>query len=166
MFDFITKRRKTDEDWSEASVFSELGRRELAEVEKLLKPMSKKAGDMVFSQDDPGDGLYIVASGSVSVFHQEKDDTHLKLTEIGTGSFFGEMALLSDIPRTASAVAAEDTDLLLLNRTDLLDLSEARPRIGVKIVMQLSQIVAERLRRTNRSLKEVRLEAETIGGEA
>ena len=76
------------------------------------------------------------------------------------------MALLSDSPRTASAVAAEDTDLLVLNRADLLDLSEARPRIGVKIVMQLSQIVAERLRRTNRSLKEVRLEAETIGGEA
>ena len=135
-------------------------------MEKILTPVSKKAGEMVFSQGDAGDGLYIVSSGSVSVFQQEKDETHLKLTEVKTGAFFGEMALLSDSPRTASAVAAEDAELLVLNRADLLNLAETRPRIGVKIVVQLSQIVAERLRRTNRSLKEVRLEAETIGAEA
>lgn len=166
MFEFLAKNNKSDRIWSETSVFSELGRGELTEVEKILTPVSKKAGEMVFSQGDAGDGLYIVSSGSVSVFQQEKDETHLKLTEIKTGAFFGEMALLSDSPRTASAVAAEDAELLVLNRADLLNLAETRPRIGVKIVMQLSQIVAERLRRTNRSLKEVRLEAETIGAEA
>ena len=88
------------------------------------------------------------------------------MTEIGAGAFFGVMALLDDSPRTASAVAAEDSELLILSRDDLLQLAETRPRSGVKIVMQLSQIVAERLRRTNRSLKEVRLEAETAGAEA
>ncbi len=165
MFEFFSSSHSSDKIWAEATMFSELGRREQAEIERILKPLSKKAGEMVFSQGDPGDGLYIVASGSVSIFQQEKDETHLKLTEVRTGAFFGEMALLGDAPRSASAVAAEDAELLLLNRSDLLELAETRPRIGVKIVMQLSQIVAERLRRTNRSLKEVRLEAETTGVE-
>ena len=166
MFEFLSPKGRQERAWAQATIFSELGRRELEEVEKILTPMHKKAGEMVFSQGDLGDGLYVVASGSISIFQQEKDETHLKLTEIRAGAFFGEMALLDDSPRTASAVAAEDSELLILSRDDLLQLAETRPRSGVKIVMQLSQIVAERLRRTNRSLKEVRLEAETAGAEA
>ncbi len=166
MFEFFRAKGKSDKIWVGATMFSELGRRELIEVERILEPLSKKAGEMIFAQGDPGDGLYIVVSGSVSIFQEEKDETHLKLTEIKAGAFFGELSLLSDGVRTASAVAAEDAELVVLKRLDLLQLAETRPRIGVKIVVQLSQIVAERLRRTNRSLKEVRLESEAAGTEA
>ena len=61
------------------------------------------------------------------------------------GHYFGELALLGDAPRTASAIAVDETSVVVLYRTDLLALSETRPRLGVKILMQLSQIVAERL---------------------
>ena len=63
-------------------------------------------------------------------------------------------------------MAVEDSELLMLSRSDLLQLAEDCPRVGVKFVMQLSLIVAERLRRANRALKEVRLEIEGAGKEA
>ena len=95
-------------------------------------------------------------SGGVDVFREDEDGTRLHLDHLKAGSFFGEMALLDDALRTASAVAAAETELALLFRSDLLSLAEDRPNLGAKIVMYLSQVVAERLRRANRALKEAR----------
>jgi CRP-like cAMP-binding protein len=95
------------------------------------------------------------------VQQEEDDGTILHLASAKPGEFIGELALLDDAPRTASAIAVDETSVVALYRTDLLALSQTRPRLGVKVLMQLSQIVAERLRRTNRALKDVRLMADS-----
>lgn len=166
MFGFLFNRSNNARKWNKIVLFEDLGRREMNEFGRLLQPVQKKAGEMIFSQGDAGEGMYIVSSGSVSIFQKKPDGTHIKLTEVRDDGFFGEMALLNDSSRTASAVAVEDSELLMLSRSDLLQIAEDCPRVGVKIVMQLSLIVAERLRRANRALKEVRLEIEGAGKEA
>jgi CRP-like cAMP-binding protein len=137
-------------------LFEDLRGRELREVGHLLQRRTYKSGDTVFEQGQPGVGLYLVLSGAVDVLQGDEDGIRLRLSEAGEGSFFGEMALLDDSARTASAVATEDTELAVFFRSDLLSLAEQRPSVAAKIVMRLSQIVAERLRRTNRALREAR----------
>jgi len=141
-------------------VLRELGRRELAEVEAILEKQSYPPGEVVFREGDPGTGVYVVLSGSVEVSQNDGGGGHVVLSELHPGSFFGELALLDDTARTATATAAEATELALLRRSALLGLAEEKPQLGVKVVMNLSQIVADRLRRTNRALKEVRSELE------
>ena len=147
--------------WTKIPLFEELSRREQQDVNAVLQHKTYKKGELVFQQGNPGTGLFVVITGSVDVQQEEDDSTILHLASAKPGEFIGELALLDDSLRTASAIAVDDTSVVALYRTDLLALSESRPRLGVKILMQLSQIVAERLRRTNRALKEVRLMADT-----
>jgi CRP/FNR family cyclic AMP-dependent transcriptional regulator len=138
-------------------LFQELNRRELQEVVQLLEMHKYEAGGVVFEQGTPGMGVYMVMSGCVELIQSNEGESDtLLLAQSESGSFFGETALLDDAPRTASAVVTEDTELALFPRSALLMLAEQRPHLGVKIAIQLSQMTAERLRRTNRSLRVAR----------
>jgi len=143
-------------------LFRDLSRRELRDVSEVLQIRSFEVGDVIFAQDVPGDGAYVVLAGCVDIYQTDAEDSeHLHLSRLESGGFFGETALLDDASRTASAVVGdEDAELALFSRNAFLTLAEQRPHLGVKVVMQLSQIVAERLRRTNRGLRSVRDEVE------
>ncbi|MFT5370178.1 MAG: CRP/FNR family cyclic AMP-dependent transcriptional regulator [Candidatus Latescibacterota bacterium] len=140
----------------EIPLFRELSRGELREVVQTLEVASFAIDDVVFKQDDPGRGMFIVLSGGVDIFQMDEDGARLHLSRSEVGSFFGETALLDDAPRTASAIVFDEAELALFSRHALLNLAENRPHLGVKIAMQLSQIIAERLRRTNRGLRSAR----------
>ena len=138
-------------------LFRELNRRELQQVARLLdiRPYSK--GEVVFEQGAAGDGVYVVLKGRVAAMQKDGEDgEQVLLSQFESGSFFGETALLKDAPRTASAVAEEDSRLALFPRDALLQLADQRPHLGVKLANQLSRIIAERLRRANRGLQAAR----------
>ena len=138
-------------------LFRELNRRDLQAVVELIEMRNYSTGDVVFEQDALGDGIYIVLKGCVEVVQKDGEDGEkVLLAQSGSGSFFGETALLEDAPRTAAAVATEDTQLALFPRDALYQLAEQRPHLGVKIAIQLSRIIAERLRQTNHSLQAAR----------
>lgn len=142
-------------------LFRELGRRELREVAQTLEVATFAIGDRVFKQGEDGRGMFIVLSGGVDIFQvDEEDGRRLHLSRSESGAFFGETALLDDAPRTASAIVFDEAELALFSRYALLNLAENRPHLGVKIAMQLSQIIAERLRRTNRGLRSARDEVD------
>ena len=140
--------------------FQELKSREIREISKILNFRTFTAGETVFKQGQPGLGMYVMHSGLVEIVQEDEDETKMVLAEISGSSFFGELSLLDDSPCTASAFAVEESELALFSREDLLTFSEQKPHLGVKIMMQLSQIVAERLRRTNRGLRTAREEME------
>ncbi len=133
-------------------LFRDLNRRELQEVVQCLEIRTYSEGDVVFEQGAPGDGVYVVLEERVEIIQKDGEDGEKCLLS-QSDTFFGETALLSDAPRTASAVATQGTQLALFSRDALLYLAEQHPRLGVKIARQLSEIIAERLRRTNRSLQ-------------
>ena len=145
----------------EIPLFRQLSRRELREVAQTLEVADFAIGDTIFKQGDAGRGMYIVLSGGIDIFQvDETDGVRLHLSRSEAGSFFGETALLDDAPRTASAIAFDEAELALFSRYALLNLAEQKPHLGVKIAMQLSQIIAERLRRTNRGLRSAREEVD------
>ena len=89
-------------------------------IEKLLTSVRERhvaAGETVFQAGDPGDALYIVGRGRVTVL-QPAEGGERAIAELGEGKAFGEMALLSSAPRTATIRAAEETELLQIDKND------------------------------------------------
>jgi CRP/FNR family transcriptional regulator, cyclic AMP receptor protein len=127
-------------------IFSELGRRELAAVERILHKREYAAGEVIFRQDEPGLGMYIIESGRVSIL---TDDALNNMVELGDGEFFGELPLLDGGSRSATAVAKSPCRIFGFFQPDLFALIERDPRLGVKIVLSLAAIIGMRLRAVN-----------------
>jgi cAMP-dependent protein kinase regulator len=88
-------------------------------------------GDTIIAQGQPGESVYFIARGEVDVVQQRADVDRLQhLARLGPGSLFGEMALLSDEPRSASVVAATDVDALALSRDDAETLGQRIPHVA------------------------------------
>ncbi len=155
---------------SRVPVFQDLSRREFERVREFLHPRTYSAEEAIVREGDPGVGMYVILSGEVAVLQEEADGAAVEVATFGAGDFFGDQVLLDESPRTASAVARQPTRVVGLYRPELLQLVESHPRIGLKVVMQLSRMAAVRLRQTNRLLREARqrvrrLEAEADSGE-
>jgi MFS family permease len=95
--------------------FAALPRPVLEHLAGALMPFKVPAHTQIFNQGDPGDRFYVVAQGVVEIM---KDGA--LVTQIAPGGYFGEIALLHDVPRTAGAVAAADTELFALEGEDFV----------------------------------------------
>ncbi|MGA3119339.1 MAG: DUF1003 domain-containing protein [Polyangiaceae bacterium] len=112
-----------------------------------LTEKSLRAGDIVFSKDDPGSSMYVVQSGAVQVYlpSDAGGAPPVVLKDLRTGEFFGELALFDDKPRSASVRALVDTVLLELTREQLGEHLSRSARAAMTILAEM----AERLRETN-----------------
>jgi len=137
-------------------VFADLRPRELREFERVLHRREFKKDEVVFREGEPGVGMYIIYQGSVGIFKNKPDGGEELLAELKEGEFFGEMALLDESPRSATARALEPSIILGLFQPDLFDLIERKPKLGNKILLNLAHIIGERLRRTNEELQALR----------
>ncbi|OZH53901.1 mechanosensitive ion channel protein MscS, partial [Hydrocoleum sp. CS-953] len=108
---------------------------------KRLKPLN-----FLFHEGDPGDTFYIILSGSVEVF-VEKINKHL--TTLKAGKFFGELALMLGIPRTASVRAIEDTILFAIHKKGFEKILHENPELAEVIVQELAKHQEELSERQN-----------------
>ncbi|MBI4511591.1 MAG: cyclic nucleotide-binding domain-containing protein [Deltaproteobacteria bacterium] len=120
-----------------SKLFAPLPAEELLPVAELLSEVQLEPGDVLFSQGDSGDSLYVILEGRVRVSRGEKD-----VAELGPSECFGELAVLDWEPRSASVVAVTRSELLRLDRDDLLDLLGDSP----DLVHSLARVLAARLR--------------------
>jgi CRP-like cAMP-binding protein len=151
----IFRRRSGPDDplavLSRIPIFAALSRRQLQAVERILHRRTYAQGEVVFRQGDPGVGMYIVARGRVLV---SQDPGAVELAELGEGDFFGEIALLNETPRSATATALQNTTLFGFFQPDLISILERQPRIGVTVLRGLAEIAGERLVRTEVQLRD------------
>jgi CRP-like cAMP-binding protein len=134
------------------SLFSGLSNRELGSLLQMFHSRVYQEGEIVFQEGDIGRALFVVESGKVALTRRTQDGKDRAVAELGPGSFFGEMALLEQLPRSAAAVAKEKSALLLLYRSKLDEILRQHPHIGVSIMMHLAQLLSARLRRANQSV--------------
>ena len=99
--------------------------------------------------------MYIIRSGRVDILLNHKTDHPLMLAELETGDFFGEMTLLGDTARSATAVAREPAELIGFFHPDLIEIINIYPSMGAKISLGLARTLAERLRYTNAQLRDL-----------
>ena len=126
-------------------LFSTLTPRELAIVDGLLHNRQYLAGEIVFDEGEEGQALYILLSGTVSV-SRTRDSKCEVLAELTSGSFFGDLALLDNTPRSAQVRAKEVCDMAVFFRADFVALMATDATIGYKISLQLARNLAQRLR--------------------
>jgi len=127
------------------ALFSTLSARELKIVEGLLHIRQFLADEIVFDEGEEGQALYIIFSGSVAVLI-ERGESKEMIAELSAGSFFGDLALLDNTPRSAQVRAKEDCELAVFFRADFVSLMETDATIGYKISLQLARNLARRLR--------------------
>jgi CRP/FNR family cyclic AMP-dependent transcriptional regulator len=107
-------------------------------------------GAVIFSQGDPGDALFGVASGRVRISASGAGGREVFLNIMEPGDTFGEIAVMDGLPRTAGATALEQTTLIVLKRTDFVALLEREPQLATHLLMLLCQ----RLRWTSELVEE------------
>jgi len=122
-------------------------RRELANVVDAIK---LNAGETLFHTGDPGEALFVVRSGSIELYIKDTVGQKIVLTIAEEGSLFGELSLLDSGPRTATAIALSDSELLVLDRDDLLLLFQKRPEAALNMLAAMSTMTrkADELLRT------------------
>lgn len=129
------------------ALLREEDRQALADVVDCVKLNS---GDTLFHAGEPGESLFIVRYGSVELFIKDTVGQKIVLTISEAGDLFGELSLLDSGPRTATAVALSDTELLMLDRDDLLLLFQKRPDAALNMLAAMSTMTrkADELLRT------------------
>ena len=123
-------------------LFSRLDRRELKKLAALCMSKTFEAGATIVEEGTTGLGLYALVSGSVEV--SKKTETEkLILATLTSGDILGEMSLIDDSPRSATAVATETTETLLITRSSFSELIAKDPKIAWTIVPTLAERIRE-----------------------
>lgn len=111
-------------------IFSECSARELKAISKLVTPVRVKAGKVLTKEGEPGREFMIIAEGEATVRRKGR-----KVASLGPGDFFGELAVLAGVPRTATITADTDMTIEALNRREFSTLLDESPRLAKKILI-------------------------------
>jgi CRP/FNR family transcriptional regulator, cyclic AMP receptor protein len=133
---------------TQSPLFRNLDEMERAQILIIGDVRSYLAGQVLFREGDPGDGLYLVLKGSVRISKQSIGGEEA-LAVLEPPAFFGEMALIDSASRAADAIVNEDSVLFFIPLPGLRSLIEAQHGIALKILYALCEVLAQRLRETN-----------------
>ncbi len=126
-------------------VFSSVALADLRIVAQELEEDACHAGEVVFEEGDPSDRMYVIASGRIGISMNGVSAPKEPMLVLGPGECFGEMGIYDDLPRSATAIAVEESFLFALDKHRLRGLMASFPELAVGLLRGLSQ----RLRRTN-----------------
>lgn len=132
-------------------LFRHLDDAQLFRVLAATQARSFEAGDVVITEGEPGDAMYVVLSGAVRV--EKSGDV---VARLGRGTHFGELALLDGAPRSATVVMDTDGRLLRLRREALEDLMSRTPEVAINVLRSFAATLSERLRTTTDALHAAR----------
>jgi CRP/FNR family cyclic AMP-dependent transcriptional regulator len=124
-------------------LFQGLNDRQLKQLAKRFISRTYQADEHIVSQGKGGAGLYTIVSGHAQAVIGSSDGDKTVVNSFRSNDFFGEIALLDDGPRTASVIATEETECLVLSRPDFIAILKNDAEMGVVIAQEL----AKRLRK-------------------
>ncbi|MBK9099434.1 MAG: cyclic nucleotide-binding domain-containing protein [bacterium] len=139
-------------------LFKSLTKKDITSLLNLMHERSYVSGEYIFYQGDPGLGLYLIREGEVLISRENDNGEKIQLAVIHKGDFFGELALVDNEKRSASAIANSDTKLSVIFKPDLDEFIEKYPKKGIKILQGISEITAMRLRTLNEDYFNLRTE--------
>ena len=134
-----------------APLFAALDDEAVSELRSTMHEVHLGRGDVLFSEGDEGDRLYVVTEGKVKLGRTSQDGRENLLAILGTGEMFGELSLFDPGPRTSTATSITATTLIGLGNADLDPWIKRRPEVSIAMLRAL----ARRLRRTNDNLSDL-----------
>lgn len=132
-------------------LFKEFSEAELASLEAIAQPKAQSTGGVLFTEGEAADSLLIIKYGSVQIA-QAGDNNTIMLATLGTGAHFGEMSFLDGEPRSATARAMEQSEIVVIGYDALRKLLDGNPPLAVKFYRALAQYLGSRLRATSSDL--------------
>lgn len=125
---------------SHVDLFANLSKKELQALSQGCQERNYSAGSTLMSQGDSGVGLYVIKSGKVRIVQANSPDrAEEELSTAGSGDVIGEMALLDDLPRSASVIAVDDVTALVLPIWEFRTTLQNHPDIALKLLSVLSR---------------------------
>jgi CRP-like cAMP-binding protein len=139
--------KKKIDFFSKVSIFNGLNRFAVGKLVTAMYSRKYEAEEIICPERELGKALFIIMSGEVAITRQggmlreDKIISHLK-----SGDFFGEMALLEEKPRSATAKALTDCELFIIYKANFDSMIEKDPKIGLMVIKNISVILSARLR--------------------
>lgn len=135
---------------SDTRMFELLNEDDRQALAQVVDELAIPSGHTLFQAGDPGDSLFIVREGAIELFIKDTAGQKIVLTVAEDGDMFGELAMLDTGPRTATAVALRESEVLVLDREDLVMLFQRKPEAALHMLASLSGLTrkADELLRT------------------
>ena len=124
---------------AKVSLFSLVSESDLERIAKLASRHRFHTGDIIIREGDPDKRLFIIVSGKVEVIKGLGGKNERRVATLGPLSYFGEMALIDDLVRSASVVGKEETEVLCLHQWNLRREIERSPAIAFELLQMLSR---------------------------
>lgn len=138
-------------DLARFNIFRELTGEELDRIKRFVFERTFKAGSTLFMEGMQGEVLYLVRSGRIEIL-KRKGAEDMLIATLGPNDFVGEMSVIDDERRSATARVAEDAELLVVTKKNFQDIIRTLPEGASKILLAILRIVNQRLREANRKL--------------
>lgn len=131
---------------SDVPLFTGMGKKLLRKL--LIDLIEKKytAGDIIFHEGESGKAVYVVLDGSVKIIKKSNSESKT-LAVLGPGSHFGELSLIGQCSRFATAVAEKDSILLIMYKSYFDDLIRGNSAISSRILLNLAEILSKYIQR-------------------
>lgn len=134
---------------AELALFRGLAREDLATLEGLLRRSTFPAGTLLMTQEQPGEVVYVVLSGTVKIYLAHEDGTEVILAFLGAGQTVGEMSLIDSAGRSANVVTVDESTLLWMDRTAFQTCLKTVPALGHNLIT----LLCGRLRLANEQIQ-------------
>lgn len=140
-------------------IFKSLSDPEVATLSKIVDEKSYPAGTAIFYENMKGEAMYIVVSGQVRLSKMLAEGEEKTLTVMGAGDYFGENALLEEGPRPVTAIVSQESTLLVIKRSAFNKLLDEAPKVAVKVIVGMYQVLSGRIRNASPKLQQMILES-------
>jgi CRP-like cAMP-binding protein len=134
-------------------IFSELSDSTLEQISKLGVKKKFPKDSIILFEHETGSALFVIVTGKVKVSRVSEDGKEVILTILGDSDFFGEMAILDGLTRSANVTSMEDSELFIIQRKDFLELLQIHPEVSIALLQELTQ----RLRAADMKIKSLSL---------
>ena len=126
-------------DLGAAELFRNLDPSELQALREIAQERTFNAGARIFTQNDPGDGVYVIRDGLVEIAHLVGERALCVFSKFGPGEIFGEMAVIEDLPRSATTTAAKETKVYFIPREEMAALLRRSPSLSFRLLQEISK---------------------------
>jgi len=134
-------------------LFNDLSDDEIAIVGRQMVTRKFRKNNLIIFEDDVGNSLFVIRSGRVKISRISPDGGEAILAILGVGDFFGELSVIDGQGRSASVTSIDDVELLMLRRSDFMEILERIPKIAISLLKEL----AGRIRKSDSHIRSLSL---------
>ena len=125
------------------NIFSELSDKDIEALRKLFKPRNYLKNSMIILEEEYGDLVFLVQSGTIKITRVNDEGKEVILALLGPGEIFGELAILDGEARSANALAQENCELLAINKEDFLHILKNNFSVSYSLMCELAKRLRE-----------------------